>query len=373
MGSYDYLANSNRLQAIAGQSITLDAAGNTTSMRGMRLTYNQAGRLALVEQEVTTTAGKGKKKTTTTTLQEIARYTYNALGQRTRKVTPDATTVYHYDLEGQLIAEGESAGALRASYVWADGEPLAQERMTTTGTTTTGKGKNKTTTTGKGKNKTTTTTTTIARNFVYLHTDHLATPRLATDANGAVVWRWNSDVFGSTDATGSVTVNLRFPGQYYDAETRLHYNWFRYYEPETGRHVTSDPIGLRASLNTYAYVDNQPLNWFDRFGLVKDCSYWGGTNCREYEADGVGPFGEICGPVDGNLATWIPDISINACEMHDRCYGDCAKECAGDWCKLSCDYKLWFSNPFYGFTTALFGGDAYEAAKRKEGCYGCEQ
>ena len=61
--------------------------------------------------------------------------------------------------------------------------------------------------------------------------------------------------------------NLRFPGQYYDAETGLHYNYFRDYDPSVGRYVESDPIGLRGGLNTYAYV-NDPLTQLDPLGLM---------------------------------------------------------------------------------------------------------
>jgi len=100
-----------------------------------------------------------------------------------------------------------------------------------------------------------------------LHTDHLNTPRLATDAAGAVVWRWNGSAFGSTAPSGSATINLRFPGQYYDAESGFHYNWNRYYDPKIGRYITSDPIGLDGGLNTYAYVKNNPLSLVDPNGL----------------------------------------------------------------------------------------------------------
>jgi RHS repeat-associated protein len=67
--------------------------------------------------------------------------------------------------------------------------------------------------------------------------------------------------------TALIAQPLRFPGQYEDAGTGLHYNWHRYYEPETGRYLRSDPIGLADGFNTYAYVNNNPLTWIDIFGL----------------------------------------------------------------------------------------------------------
>ena len=88
------------------------------------------------------------------------------------------------------------------------------------------------------------------------------------------MWQWASDAFGTplaqTDPDGdgtATTVNLRFPGQYYDQETGLHYNWFRYYDPGKGRYVTSDPVGLIGGANTYVYSINNPLRFIDRNGL----------------------------------------------------------------------------------------------------------
>jgi len=107
------------------------------------------------------------------------------------------------------------------------------------------------------------------------HTEHLNTPCVATNQAGTVVWRWDGGAFGETapnqdpDGDGNLTtVNLRYPGQYFDSETGLHYNWNRYYDPKIGRYITSDPIGLNGGMNTYTYVNNNPLRWTDPLGLV---------------------------------------------------------------------------------------------------------
>jgi RHS repeat-associated protein len=109
----------------------------------------------------------------------------------------------------------------------------------------------------------------------YVHTDHLGTPKVLTDETGNVVWRAVHDPFGraTVEAGSSVEMNVRFPGQYYDGETGLHYNYFRTYDPGTGRYLESDPIGLKGGLNSYAYVSSNPLRFVDLNGLVK----WSGT------------------------------------------------------------------------------------------------
>ncbi|SFZ74148.1 RHS repeat domain-containing protein [Chitinimonas taiwanensis] len=92
----------------------------------------------------------------------------------------------------------------------------------------------------------------------YIHTDHLGTPRLVSDALKHPVWAWQGEPFGATpanedpeDSGAAYTFNLRFPGQYFDKETGHHYNYFRDYDPTMGRYVQSDPIGLAGGINTF--------------------------------------------------------------------------------------------------------------------------
>jgi RHS repeat-associated protein len=131
---------------------------------------------------------------------------------------------YIYDQQGLLISEISQGNTKETIYL--NGQPLAR----------------------------------INNNQVYYyHNDHLGTPQVMTDQNQAVVWQADYDPFGkATVTTETITNPIRVPGQYFDAETGLHYNYYRYYDPGTGRYITSDPIGLLGGLNTYAYVKNNP-------------------------------------------------------------------------------------------------------------------
>ena len=83
-----------------------------------------------------------------------------------------------------------------------------------------------------------------------------------TDGSGQVAWDALFTPFGEEDSiAGSAANDNRFPGQRFDAETSLHYNYFRDYDPTIGRYVQSDPIGLAGGLNTYAYVGGNPLRF----------------------------------------------------------------------------------------------------------------
>jgi RHS repeat-associated protein len=81
------------------------------------------------------------------------------------------------------------------------------------------------------------------------------------------VWLWNHDPFSNGDPLGA-TYELRFPGQYFDQATNLHYNYFRDYDPRLGRYIESDPIGLAGGINTYAYADSNPVSGVDPLGLT---------------------------------------------------------------------------------------------------------
>ncbi|EPV6066275.1 RHS repeat-associated core domain-containing protein, partial [Escherichia coli] len=105
----------------------------------------------------------------------------------------------------------------------------------------------------------------------YYHTDLTGTVQEVTAADGTLVWAGYQAGFGENrgDISNSGAYfeqGLRLPGQYYDEETGLHYNLFRYYAPECGRFISQDPISIRGGLNLYRYAPN-PLSWIDPLGL----------------------------------------------------------------------------------------------------------
>lgn len=333
-----YEANSNRLATNNGIATTLDPAGNTINDGQFTYTYNDAGRLKTISQSG----------------QVIATYTYQANGQRSQKVinpnSNPSTTLYHYDLMGNLIGESDDTGAFNAGYLYHQNQPIAiykhdeatnsqqgdaddpnegeappqeeegeptndgRDGGGSTGQTTTTTSCDGTQNNGRGtpeecteEENTETEESTPDPNaepdedggsgefpdetetpntpwvyapsdalqgLYYIHTDHLNTPRWATGQTGTLIWTWDSDAFGNTtpnedvDNNGTtLTINHRFPGQYYDHESGLHYNWNRYYDPRSGRYVTSDPIGLNGGLNTFGYVYGNPLRFSDSSGL----------------------------------------------------------------------------------------------------------
>ncbi|MDN5924874.1 MAG: GIY-YIG nuclease family protein, partial [Xanthomonadales bacterium] len=140
----------------------------------------------------------------------------------------------------------------------------------------------------------------------WIEPDHLDTPRAIVNAAHQLMWQWDSDPFGTTAANETPTpaigtafvFNLRFAGQYFDAETGTHYNYFRDYEPGTGRYVESDPVGLAGGSNTFAYVESGPLFYDDAFGLWSPRpDRWGGgrhDNGRRKYTPGGGIYGLFC-------------------------------------------------------------------------------
>ena len=303
--NYSYDVNSNRMNTNAGSAVTLDANGNTTSLYGMSINFTTDNRLA--------------------NIPGVASYAYNGAGARVMKGLLASgvagangykfKTVYVYGQDGKLLAELGSSGQVRQEYVYLNdellativykaggGESILNADMDGDGAIgvddfliwyfnhftpgdisrdVNGDGLldnndlnlvlNCALSGGTGAGC---TTTSYSRSIYYAHNDHLGAPHMLTDEAGVAVWSALYDPFGKAavnedlDGNGNaVTLNIHFPGQYFDAESGLHYNYFRYYDSATGRYVTSDPIGLDGGLNTFGYVGGNPLLWIDPLGL----------------------------------------------------------------------------------------------------------
>ncbi len=111
--------------------------------------------------------------------------------------------------------------------------------------------------------------------LAYIHFEHRGAPIAVSDEAGEMMWQAYYQPFGEveelTDVDGdgeAFALNLRYPGQYHDRESGYYYNVFRYYDPLTGRYITSDPIGLEGGLNSYLYAGSNPLLYTDPDGRI---------------------------------------------------------------------------------------------------------
>jgi len=158
-------------------------------------------------------------------------------------------------------------------------------------------------------------------NTYFVHADYRNTPLQIDNAAGKAVWDWDPLAFGD-NAENDNPLGLsedfsyaqRFPGQYYDSESGLHYNLARFYQPATGRYSQSDPIGMDGGINTYAYVGGNPLTRVDPRGLYWTCVWYG-----LYVVCGNDPAPV---PVLPGYAPWQPGGPITGITGLDACLYD---------------------------------------------------
>jgi RHS repeat-associated protein len=244
--TFNISSTSNQITSTTGalvRTYAYDAAGNPTSYGTSVLAYNDRGRLA------SDTVGG-----TSSTM------VYNALGQMIEYTFGSTSTVLVYDEAGHILGEYTTAGGLMREYIWMGDIPVAE--IVPSGSS-------------------------VA--VYYIHTDQLNAPRkISLPSTNALAWRWDPHPFGeqtpnqNPSGLGTFINNLRFPGQFYTYESGLNHNGFRDYDPQTGKYLQSDPIGLYGgSYSTYAYVGGNPISRVDPSGLA---TWYGGTS-------GAGAFG----------------------------------------------------------------------------------
>jgi len=314
--TYDPLAN--RTSSASTASYTYNANNQLTAAGSIRYTYDENGN-TLSQTDANNAANtRSYVYDTDNRLIEVhdasnaivATYRYDPFGRRISKTLNNGsqsnTTYYFYSAEG-LIAEADSNGQLTKSYGYAPGSTFSTNplwmKVPASGTQT-------------------------AATYYTYQNDHLGTPMKLLNQSGVTVWSATYDAFGraTVDSASTVSNNLRYPGQYEDAESGLHYNWNRYYDPQIGRYVTSDPIGLWGGINTYLYGDANPVSKIDPLGLAtfmctkplhalggngakSGADIWGNPLYHQYLCVSDGKGGHICGGQDQRGTKWYDPLN----------------------------------------------------------------
>ena len=205
------------------ESFAYTATGNINSetLNGSNVltaTYSKANRLASVSGVPVAITG----------------ITYDAFGKRIVKASSGSSTLYSYDLDGNLIEENDN-GAI-TDYIYLAGRLVGDWQP-------------------------------LQHKLFFVHTDRIGLPVAATDASDATAWQATYLPYGRVATnTGSITNNIRFPGQFFDSETSFHYNMNRDYIPNLGRYLEADPIGLAGGMNPYLYANANPGKYVDLNG-----------------------------------------------------------------------------------------------------------
>ncbi len=237
--NYNRVSRTNNSNVVTSSSIVANQLLATTGSEAKSFKYDRLGNLI---QKMGYGGNLDFKYDNFNRLKSInsggllTTYDYDVSNLRSRKISANHRTDYIYAPNGNILAETYEVGKLGSIYIWLYGEPIGVIRSSQVN---------------------------------YVHNDHLGRPELITNSNQAIVWKGYTSSYDSTMVQTNIEpFNLGFPGQYFDAESGLWYNWNRYYDPSIGRYIQSDPIGLLGGTNPYAYVGNNPISYIDETGEV---------------------------------------------------------------------------------------------------------
>jgi RHS repeat-associated protein len=258
---YDAIDRLTRVEGPNPETFVHDPAGNLLALgentaglsRGNRLNFHGDSHYQYDAQGNRIAQARGKDRQLKTS------YSYDAQNQLVAITTNGKQSRYHYDPLGRRIKKENETNS--TDFLWLDDVLLSE-------------------TTYDNDEPQTRTYLFEPYSFkplafidnqqlYYYHLDHLGTPQEISDYQGNIVWSGNYKAYGSIALAqeNAIDNNLRFQGQYFDEESGLHYNRFRYYDPQVGRFINQDPIGLAGGINNYRYVPN-PVGWVDPFGLA---------------------------------------------------------------------------------------------------------
>ncbi|MEU9716862.1 RHS repeat-associated core domain-containing protein [Streptomyces sp. NPDC047976] len=336
---YTYRADGNLIrlddQLVGPKTFELDAAGRVTAVRAEgwteRYSYDEAGNQTAASWPATHPGQEavGPREYTGTTITRAGRmqYEHDALGRvilrrRTRLSRKPDTWRYDWDAEDRLRSVTTPDGVVWRYAYDALGRRISKQRLAADGMTVLEqvtftwddttlceeitespdlshsvvltwdhKGLQPLTQSERLLDRGTPQEVIDARFFTII-TDLVGAPTELLDESGTLAWRTRSTLWGATTwgSTSTAYTPLRFPGQYFDPEAGLHYNYFRHYDPETARYLSRDPLGLAPAPNPAAYVPN-PQTWVDPMGLA---------GCPDLTQ------GATLGDVD-KVHGWVPD------------------------------------------------------------------
>ncbi len=244
--SFTFDQTDNRLTSIDITDWTYDQGGKLTSYNNHNIFYDANGSKQTETIAADSTTYKFDTANRLTKIQGpslLSTYSYDYANRRIQKTVNGSSTWFLYD-GANILAEFDQSGNLIENITYLPG---TSDMLAVT----------------KG----------IMSNTVL--TSHIQSPLYVFDNNQSLLWQARYQAFGKAmidndvDNNGNIiSIKQRFPGQYADSETGLYYNWNRFYNPETGRYISTDPMGISSGINLYGYAGASPVNYIDPTGLV---------------------------------------------------------------------------------------------------------